>query len=546
MSKSSPCHAVRQWGVRNSGCRELLVIYGGMTSADLRYLRDQMAPGSRIYWIEAKCPQVGADLEPLVEEGTMGLAGVDQDAVRVFFDLYDPRDGLQIVLLNAEQSSAEEQNQCYQKLREVQEEMRLQNFATGTLVSKGPHWQRNTLVNLPHILTSPGIGCLDGQFENKPALVVGAGPSLNEALPMLARLQDRFMIISTGTALAPLRKAGIRPDLVIVVDASHLVSKQFNVPCDDLYFVGSTVVCPEVPGRFKGEFYSFLDDNPIDQWVRQVSCADGELRAAGTVTACGMHLAMNMGCSPVVSIGLDLSYAADGHSHAEGTMYDGCRQARHHLVPVPGNWEETVYTTRQFACYIDLIRNYVADFSDCRFVNVSNGGARIEGMELQRVEALAELAAAEPFDARRQIERSHCMSLPDSTWKAQEELLHVVEYLEEIRQLCRTGAMASNRLMLMRRFPERADPAEMRQCIEEVTRVDEVLEAGGSKYDFLKMSLRPAAFRLASESRQDENSDSGERAIGRSRNFYEQVAGAATWTSKLILACCETLRENAA
>jgi hypothetical protein len=462
----------------------------------------------------------------------------------VFFDLFDPKEGLKIVLLNAERSSKEEQECCFEKLRTIQEQMRLQMFSTGTLVTKGPLWQRNTLMNLPRILTNPGVGVLDGCFAGKPAIIVGAGPSLNDAIPYLQEIQDRVLIITTGTALTPLRKANIKPDLVIAVDASHLVAKQFTVPCNDLFFVGATIVCPEIPGRFKGEFYSLLDSNPIDQWVRSISNVEGTLMAGGTVTACGMHLANTLGCDPVVTVGLDLAYADDGHSHASDTMYHGRKVEQHHLIPVEGNWQEHVYTTRQFKCYVDLIKHYVQNNSDRRFVNITNGGARIKGMEVHKTDYLPTLAG-EPFDAAGLLETLHTANLPATTWQAQQGLSRIVDYLDEVQKMCRLGAMSSNRLMLMNRFPERADPEEMRRCIQEIQDIDEALDNGNSDYEFLQMSLWPAAYALSAQSAQDEEGK-GERMLGRSRQFYEQVAGAARWTRQLILNCCSTLEQRAA
>ena len=546
MNSFSPCNTIRQWDKQRKGCRELLIVYGGMCANEVAFLVEHMTPGSRVFWLEKDLPESSAELDLATESGVLGISGADEKALAVFFDLYDPKSGLNIVLLNAERASSGDQDQCTERLRAIQETMRIHTFSTGTLVINGPTWQRNTLRNLPRILTNPGTNVLHDQFKDKPALVIGAGPSLNDAIPFLKNLQDQFVIISTGTALAPLRKAGIKPDLVMAVDASHLVEKQFTVPCEDLFFVGATIVCPQVPGRFKGEFYSLLDSNPIDQWVKSISETEGRLMAGGTVTACGMHLANLMGCNPVVTVGLDLAYANDGCSHASGTMYHGRKVEQNHLNPVPGNWVETVYTTRQFSCYIDLIKNYVRDMPHIRFVNVTNGGARIGVMEVYKVDQLPALAG-DAFNAYEMIEQLHGSNVPSSTGLAQEDLNGVMTYLDEVQQLCRAGAMASNRLMLMKRFPERADPVEMKACLDELIRIDERLENGDTTYDFLQMSLWPAAFELGSQAQQDtDKSGRNNCALGRSRKFYEQMAGSARWTKELILQCCSILGQRAA
>lgn len=541
MKSFLPCNTVRQWDKQRKGCRELLIAYGGMCAADVDYIVEHMTPGSRVFWLEKTRPALSEALGCAEKSGVLGISGVADDPAAVFFGLYDSRSGLDITLLNAGQVSSDDEDASTECIRKIQEMMRLDTFNTGTLVVNGPSWQRNTLRNLTGVLSNPGTSVLDDQFRDKPALVVGAGPSLNDAIPLLKDVLDRFVIISTGTALTPLREAGIKPDLVMAVDASYLVQRQFTTPCDDLFFVGSTIVCPEVPGRFKGEFYTLLESNPIDQWIRSVSTVDGDLMAGGTVTACAMHLAKQMGCNPVLTVGLDLAYGSDGCSHASGTMYHGRKVAQNHLTPVPGNWEETVYTTRQFSCYIDLIKEYVGRMPETRFVNITNGGARIEGMETFKVDQLPMLAA-DGFDAFHEIEQLHLANLPDSTEDARLELVGIMDYLDEIQQLCRSGAMSSNRLMLMKRFPGRTDPVEMQACMNEITKIDEQLENGRQTYDFLQMSLWPAAFELSAEAQKDD----GSCALGRSRKFYEQMAGAARWTRELVLQCCTSLEQRAA
>ena len=55
---------------------------------------------------------------------------------------------------------------------------------------------------------------MKGLFAGKPALVLAAGPSLDEALKVIPRIRNGFVVISTGTALKPARRAGIRTILL--------------------------------------------------------------------------------------------------------------------------------------------------------------------------------------------------------------------------------------------------------------------------------------------------------------------------------------------
>jgi hypothetical protein len=540
------CEAVQQWAEQAPHSAELLMVYGGMTSQDVEWILRHRHPASRIFWLDNHHPALSDCLDTAVVAGDVVVTPVNERAIELFFSLYDPKADLAFTLLNARRTPESDQLLCEEFMRGLHEQLRMDVFNAGTLVTKGPLWQNNTLQNLPYILRNPGVSVLTDCFKGRPAIVAGAGPSLTAAIPYLKKVKDQVVIISTGTALAPLRQAGIRPDLVIAVDGSPLIGKQFKQPCEDLYLVGSTLVYPGIPGLFKGLFFSLLDFSPIDQWVKQISAVDGRLSAGGTVTACGMDLAVTMGCNPVVTVGLDLAYGDDGGSHADGTMYHGVKQARNGLMPVPGNWQDEVYTTRQFSCYIQLVKQYVESRATTQFINVTNGGARIGGMNLQPIIYL-EGPFGEAFDARQIIEDLHRTHLPAEPETAEKNLREIADYLESVQSHCRNGAMASNRLLLMQRRPDRVHPDEMRACLQVLRDTDAVLEKSGEgDYDFLKMSLWPAAYELASKPQESERhySSESERNLSRSRRFYEQTAGAAKWTRQLVLRACRIPAKN--
>jgi len=60
------------------------------------------------------------------------------------------------------------------------------------------------------------------QFRDEAVLIVGTGPSLPAALPMLSRLRDCLRIITSPRGAEMLRPHGIAPDLVLIVHRSAL------------------------------------------------------------------------------------------------------------------------------------------------------------------------------------------------------------------------------------------------------------------------------------------------------------------------------------
>jgi hypothetical protein len=256
---------------------------------------------------------------------------------------------------------------------------------TASELSRG--WMENALKNLPLLLARPGIEAIKDFFRGMPAVVVAAGPSLDAAIPWLQTVTDRVLVICVGTAYRTLWRAGIRPDIVVVVDGAPIIWEQFqDVPCGETIFLTPAHIDARILSCFREQLYSFSSGAlpAFDQWLAESGAPADELRTAGTVTLTALDAALYLGSSEVWIVGLDLACRDDGTSHASHTMYRDHAYGLQGLVTVPGNWRPRVWTTAQFAMYIDLLGGFareVAESGRGRLINVNHDGARIAGME---------------------------------------------------------------------------------------------------------------------------------------------------------------------
>jgi len=68
-----------------------------------------------------------------------------------------------------------------------------------------------------------------GKGKNKPAIVCGAGYSLDNDLPIIAKNRDMFDIYVVDAAIHPLYKAGIAADWIASIDAHPDIDKFFHM-----------------------------------------------------------------------------------------------------------------------------------------------------------------------------------------------------------------------------------------------------------------------------------------------------------------------------
>lgn len=183
---------------------------------------------------------------------------------------------------------------------------------------------RNTLRNVKKIAGSGDVTAIYNAFAGVPAIVVAAGPSLDENLPHIIAHRDAAIVVAVDTALRPLLAAGIQPDLVVAVDpseanANHLVDLPL---CPTTYLVAEGSLDPEVFREFGGRTFTcrIADHHPWP-WLRSQGIDRGTLRAWGSVLTTAFDLALKMGCAPVAFAGADLAYTKN-RPYARGTTYE--------------------------------------------------------------------------------------------------------------------------------------------------------------------------------------------------------------------------------
>lgn len=182
----------------------------------------------------------------------------------------------------------------------------------------------NTLRNLDTIATEGDAAALANVFAGRPAMVVAAGPSLDDNIADILAMRDRAVVVAVDTALRPLLSAGIHPDFVVAADpteanARHLVELP---PCPSTYLVAEGSIDPEAFRHFAGRTFIFnVADHHPWPWLRAEGIERARLRSWGSVLTTAYDFALQLGSDPIVFAGADLAFS-DGRPYARGTTYD--------------------------------------------------------------------------------------------------------------------------------------------------------------------------------------------------------------------------------
>lgn len=183
----------------------------------------------------------------------------------------------------------------------------------------------NFLMIEDEIRNAQGILGTKNIFENKPAIIVGAGPSLDKDLDLLKKYQNNFVIVSCDAAFPILESNGVKPDVIFVADWTAKQAYNFreggkkegeHINVNEYNIVLPTIVNKKVLEEVNKSpdahlfFYNVFDPGSklMELIPRKVGRLGG-IVAAVLSTGMAFQFAMGMGCSPNVFIGHDLSYS---------------------------------------------------------------------------------------------------------------------------------------------------------------------------------------------------------------------------------------------
>jgi hypothetical protein len=280
-----------------------------------------------------------------------------------------------------------------------------------TLLRFGRDIDRNAIRNLPVMIRSHGVRCVENLFAGLPAVVVGAGPSLNTAIPHLRRAAGKAVILSVGRALKRLIREEIVPQFVVTLDmGEEVVSffRGFEIPPRvvhlfdmDSYFGASATF----PGP--GLTYQTLD--PFSRWTAGFLGSRGTLEKGSTVAHSAFQLAHFMGCRPILLVGVDLAFPGE-KTHADGVPQSwGGRTEEQTLdwVMIPGTQGKPVRSDTSFASYVTGFEMQIAK-SGAQVIQTSEIGAMIRGSESLPLDHAVERYATAPAPLQEKL--GHALS----------------------------------------------------------------------------------------------------------------------------------------
>ncbi len=251
---------------------------------------------------------------------------------------------------------------------------------------------KNISANLPYILNGAPVLRLMGIAAGMPAVIIGPGPSLEEALPLIHANDDKFVIITIDTALPILQRHGIRSDLIISLDFTPMNARYFENMVDAPgILVASPAIDTKITKLYQGRTF-FFSHNAVKLCSLLSSLGPlGELKAYSSTTHASVHAARLMGCSPILLVGIDLSYRNRKRYASETVpnMRNNDDSQPSNFIEIPANNGSMVSTTPQFMMHQKALVQLIHETAAV-VINTSFQGAKIPGCEYHPFDKLVQ------------------------------------------------------------------------------------------------------------------------------------------------------------
>ncbi len=274
------------------------------------------------------------------------------------------------------------------------------------------NWVENYFENIASYIRYPSIDILKG-FKDVPMVIAGAGPSLKKNAHLLREVKGRAMIVAAVTAYKPLLKHGVVPDIVIAAEKCDL-PEYFTHDGNDraIRLILADVAHPLMFGReTKNKFIFYNPHCDLGHKFAKTFGATYLPSCGGSVTTVAFDIGVMFGFSPIVLVGQDLAYGADGRTHIEGGVYidqkitidkdssnvlvnerylsrdhkELAQTINQKLLWLKDSEGNPIPSKFDWVTFHQWFENYIENMKALKFpttlINATEGGAHIAGME---------------------------------------------------------------------------------------------------------------------------------------------------------------------
>jgi hypothetical protein len=528
--------------------RQLWMLYGAPHPDTLTDLLGRITPSSRLVVVDpqpvgstALDAEQRTQLATLIKKGQLHIVvgGTLTDrsgALAGLIDI-DTIDGWKPLFSQALVQQAPET--ARDLLRLVSSRLNTRIMLKSTRLTMGGRFLLSAFLNAPWGYGPDGIAPLHKTLDQRPALIVSAGPSLNKQLPLLAQNQHLFTIFAVDTVWPILNTHGIVPDYLVALDPVTLPSWPRDGLSPHTRLVTDMIASPNMVWSHDRGHIMTCADGHIAETLGFLGARPGRLGVGGSVATLAFNMAVHMGANPIVLIGQDLALTG-GKDHADGYLFtysSEMLQGRSDKgYDVEGYYGDRVRTERQLLAYKAWFEERFKELPEVMVINATEGGARIAGsLQIPFAQVCKHIGMT---SLRKE---PHPLATPE--YLGQEQMAQLLKQLAKLRELVvEYGELASRAQALTR---GKAQGGQTRR-LRDIDRINKRLKDFSRHAKHLVdacSSARLEAIRYGVIKQEEDEDRSLNDAILRYREVYQSIQEACEVSCDLLDKLADFYRE---
>ncbi len=265
----------------------------------------------------------------------------------------------------------------------------------------GVVYYRNFYPNLLELTQSYWGNGLINHFRQVPAIICGAGPSLNKNMHLLLELKDRALIFAGGSALNALIPRGILPHFGVAIDPNFAqyarvsVAQSHHIP-----FFYHNRLHHQALTAIKGPRLYLTGEGgyPSSCWFEKQLGIEGQnLDTGHNVINFSVQIAQALGCNPIILIGTDLAFT-DQEYYANGVAQNlnlTTEDLKIHGLDSPAIlktdiYGKPIYTLWKWISESRWFSNFAELHPELTILNATEGGLGFKGIPNLSLEEVKE------------------------------------------------------------------------------------------------------------------------------------------------------------
>lgn len=230
-------------------------------------------------------------------------------------------------------------------------------------------------------------------LDNKPVLLISAGPSLDHYIEWIEKNQDKFLIVAVDIIVKKLEKYNIVPDLAVSIDFQQRHAGFFDTQNPDFLDNSAILLLSQ---QHKDTIEILKDKHIYFSQVLPVVHRLGYLGSSPNVGTYSFYMSVLLGAKELYLVGNDAAFDQEtGNRYASDSSYittdkvedkkiDKTKVARDDILEVKGNFRDKVKTNSMLYMFKEHYETYIHRLHEMGLefeaYNLSDG-AYIEGLK---------------------------------------------------------------------------------------------------------------------------------------------------------------------